>query len=57
VPSELELRYTLYSVAPETAFQLMVMLLDEFAVAVTPVGVAGADPPPPPDVVAEVYAD
>ena len=29
--------------APETAFQLTVMLLDDTTVAVTPVGVAGID--------------
>ena len=47
------LRYTLYPVAPETAFQLTVMLLDDAAAAVTPVGVSGFDK----EVFAETDAD
>jgi hypothetical protein len=41
VPEELELRYTLYPMAPVTADQLTVMLVDDAAVAVTSVGVVG----------------
>jgi hypothetical protein len=52
LPEEDEFQYTLYPVAPETAFQLMVMLVFD-AVAVNPVGVPGADTP----VVAEGEAD
>ena len=37
------LRYTLYPVAPVTAGQLTLILLDDSAVAVTPVGAAGID--------------
>jgi hypothetical protein len=41
VPEELVLRYIRYPVAPVTEFQLTVIWLDEFAVAVTPVGALG----------------
>jgi hypothetical protein len=41
VPEELELRYTLYPVAPATADQLTVMLVVDAAVAVTSVGIVG----------------
>jgi hypothetical protein len=54
VPPELELRYTVYPVAPGTAVQLTVILVDEAAVAVTPVGVAGAVPDAGPTI---TYAD
>ena len=41
-PEEVVLRNTWYSVAPVTAFHLIVILLEDAAVAVTPVGaVAG----------------
>jgi hypothetical protein len=40
-------RYTLYPVAPLTVFHVTVMLLDEAAVAFTPAGALGADPPGP----------
>ena len=46
------LRYTLYPVAPVTDDQLTLMLLDDSAVAVTPVGAAGGLL-----VVAEAYED
>ena len=53
VPEELVLRYTLYHVAPVTADQLTVILVDDAAVAVTPVGVVGIVA----RVVAETYED
>jgi hypothetical protein len=43
VPEELELRYTLYPVAPVTEDQLTVMLVVDAAVAVTSAGLAGLD--------------
>ena len=53
MPEELELRYTLYPVAPVTAVQLTLILLDDSAAAVTPVGVSGFDK----EVVAETDED
>ena len=43
MPEELVLRYTLYPVAPVTLDQLTLILLDDSAAAVTPVGVSGFD--------------
>jgi hypothetical protein len=51
VPPEVKLRYTVYPVAPVTAVQLTVILVDEAAVAVTPAGALGAVPPPLPEIV------
>ena len=44
VPEELVLRYTRYPVAPDTEFQLTVILPVDTAAALTPAGVPGTLP-------------